>query len=71
MNVPCVDVKTDSKAISASGRGGLQACEMLRIPHCIQCQITDGGEVVGPANRPPPYSTETLFFCGRMGYINW
>jgi hypothetical protein len=26
--------KSKSKAIPATGRGGLQGCEMLRIPHC-------------------------------------
>jgi hypothetical protein len=32
-----------SKAISVTGHGGLYGCEMLRIPHCLDNQLTDGG----------------------------
>jgi hypothetical protein len=32
-----------SKAIPATDRGGLQVCEMLRIPHCLGNWLTDGG----------------------------
>jgi hypothetical protein len=37
-----------SKAIPVSG--GLQSCEMLRIPHYIDIWLTDGGEVVSPTH---------------------
>jgi hypothetical protein len=34
------------KAITVTGRGGSQSCEMLRIPHCVDNRILDGGKVV-------------------------
>jgi hypothetical protein len=34
---------------------------MLRIPHCIDNGLTDGGKVVSPTHRPLLYSPETLF----------
>jgi hypothetical protein len=37
---------TDTKAIPVGGRGGPQGCEMLRIPHCLDNPLTDGGEVL-------------------------
>jgi hypothetical protein len=45
---------TDSvviKAILLTGREGLQRCEMLKIPLCLDSQITDGGEV-SPTHLP-------------------
>jgi hypothetical protein len=27
-----------------TGRGGLYGCEVLRIPHCLDSRLTDGGE---------------------------
>jgi hypothetical protein len=34
------------KAIPVTGRGGLQGCEMLGIPHCLlHSRLTDGGKV--------------------------
>jgi hypothetical protein len=35
---------------------------MLRIPHCLDNRLTDGGKVVSPTLRPLLYSPETLFF---------
>jgi hypothetical protein len=32
-----------SKVIPATGRGGLQSCGMLRIPHCIGNRFMSGG----------------------------
>jgi hypothetical protein len=34
--------KKKSKAIPVTGRGGLQGCKMLRIPHCLDNRLTDG-----------------------------
>jgi hypothetical protein len=34
---------------------------MLRIPHCLDNRLTDGGKVVSPTHRPLLYSPETLF----------
>jgi hypothetical protein len=36
---------------------------MLRISHCLDNRLTDGGKVVSPTRRPLLYSPETLFLC--------
>jgi hypothetical protein len=41
------------KSIPVTGRGGLQGCEMLRIPHILENTLTDGGEVVSLTRQPP------------------
>jgi hypothetical protein len=40
------------KAISVTGCGGLQGCDMLRIPHCLENLLTDGGKFVSHMHRP-------------------
>jgi hypothetical protein len=35
---------------------------MLRIPHCLDSRLTDGGNVVKPYAPAALYSPETLFF---------
>jgi hypothetical protein len=32
--------------------GGCEGCEMLRIPHCLDNRLIDGGKVVSPTNQP-------------------
>jgi hypothetical protein len=44
---------TQGKAIPVTGRGGPQDCEMLRIPHCLDNQLTDSGGVVSLMRWPP------------------
>jgi hypothetical protein len=44
-------VPKKSKAIFVTGRGELQGCEMLRIPHCLDNRLTDCGKVVSPTHR--------------------
>jgi hypothetical protein len=39
-------------AIPVTGREGLWGCEMLRIPHCLDIWLTDGGKVASPTHRP-------------------
>jgi hypothetical protein len=40
------------KAIPVTGRGGLQGCGMLRIPHCLDNRLTnDGSKVVSLKHR--------------------
>jgi hypothetical protein len=41
-----------SKAIPVTVRGSLFGCEMLRIPHCLDSRLTDGGKLVSPTHRP-------------------
>jgi hypothetical protein len=42
--------KKAKNAIPVTGRGGLQGCEMLRVPHCLDNRLTDGGKVVSPTH---------------------
>jgi hypothetical protein len=41
--------RSKSKAIPITGCGGL---EMLRIPHCLDNRLIDGGKVVSPTHQP-------------------
>jgi hypothetical protein len=45
--------KQGNKSIPVTGRGGLYGCEMLRIPHCLNNRLTDGGKVVSLNRRTP------------------
>jgi hypothetical protein len=36
------------KAIPVTICGGLEGCEMLRIPLCVENRLIDGGKVVSP-----------------------
>jgi hypothetical protein len=47
-----------SKAISVTGRGGLQVCEMLRVSHCLDNRLTDGALRVGRRFTPQKH-----YFC--------
>jgi hypothetical protein len=40
------------KAIPVTDRGGLQGCEMLRIPQCLDSRLTGDGEAVSFTHRP-------------------
>jgi hypothetical protein len=50
--VVCIDIKK-GEAVPVKGHGGPQGCEMLRLPHSLDCWLTDGGEVVSLMCRPP------------------
>jgi hypothetical protein len=39
------------KTNSVTGHTGLKGCEMLRIPHCLEILLTDGGKVVSLTHR--------------------
>jgi hypothetical protein len=41
-----------SKAIPEIGRGGLWACGILRIQHCLGNRLKDGDETVSLKRRP-------------------
>jgi hypothetical protein len=40
------------KAIPVTGAGSLLGCQMLRVPHCLDNRLTDGGKVVSPTHQP-------------------
>jgi hypothetical protein len=48
-----------------TGRGGLQGCDMLRVPHCLDNLLIDGGKVVSPSHRP--HFTPQKFFFNISG----
>jgi hypothetical protein len=57
-----------SEAILVTGRGGLQGCDMIKIPHCLDNGLTDGSNVVSPTHRPHStpqkhFSASGTHFC--------
>jgi hypothetical protein len=58
-----------SKAIPVTDRGGLQDCKMLRIPHCLDNWLTEGGKDASLTCRPPLYSLVTLFLCFWYSFL--
>jgi hypothetical protein len=56
---------TNNHPIEAVGRGGLQGCEMLRIPHCLDSRLTGGGKVVSLTRRPR-CTPQKHFYSGRL-----
>jgi hypothetical protein len=51
--------KKKSKAVPVTGR------EILRIPHCLDNRLADGGEVVSPMHRP--HSTHQKHYFSASG----
>jgi hypothetical protein len=49
------------KAIPVTGRGGLQGCEILRIPHCLDNMVIDGGKVVSSTHQPHLFPGNIIF----------
>jgi hypothetical protein len=41
---------------------------MLRIPHCIDNRLTDGGKAVSPTHRPRS-SPQKLFVCLQYSFL--
>jgi hypothetical protein len=58
-------LKVKEKAIPATGRGGPYGCEMSRLPHFPDNQLTDCGEAVNLTHRPPftPGKISGTHFC--------
>jgi hypothetical protein len=52
----------EGKAIPVTGRGGLEGCDMLWIPHCLDNRLIDGGKVVSPTHQPHFTSQKHYFF---------
>jgi hypothetical protein len=53
-----------SKAIPVTGLGGLQGCEMLRIPHCLDNRLTVNCEILATCSStysPVRTSLETQY----------
>jgi hypothetical protein len=56
-----LQTSNSNKAIPITGRGGLQGCEMLRIPHHLDIRLIDGSKVVSPTHRSH-FTPQKLFF---------
>jgi hypothetical protein len=54
-------VKVKSKVIPVTGLGGLQGCEMLRIPHRLDIRLTDGSKVVS-TTHPPHFTPQKHYY---------
>jgi hypothetical protein len=57
-------IKT-SKVVSVTGLRGLQGCEILRIPRCLDNRLTDAGKVDSPTHRPR--STPQKYYFSALG----
>jgi hypothetical protein len=64
LNVSVTDINLPKKVkLSRKGRGGLWNFQILRIPHCLDHQLTDGGEVVSFTCQLHSIPQKHLFFC--------
>jgi hypothetical protein len=52
------------KAVPVTGRGGLQGCETLRIPHCLDNRLTDCGKF---SHTQRPRSTPQQHYSSASG----
>jgi hypothetical protein len=54
-----------AEIIPVTGLGGLQGCEMSRLPHFLDIRLTDGGEVVSLTSLPlfTPRKIPGTHFC--------
>jgi hypothetical protein len=48
----CAGARKESEAIPVTGRGGLYDYAILRIPHCLDNSLRDGGKVDSLTQRP-------------------
>jgi hypothetical protein len=53
------------KTLPVTGRGGQYGCETSKLPHFLDNQLTDGGEIVSLKHRPffTPKKTPGVYFC--------
>jgi hypothetical protein len=59
-----------TKVIPVTGLGGLQDCGMLKLPHCLDNRLTDGGKGCQPEAPAALYTPETsLFFCFWYSFL--
>jgi hypothetical protein len=59
-----------SKTIPVTGRGGLWSSEMLRIVHCPDNRLTDGGWVVSLTRRPRFTGRNHSELISVTGWVN-
>jgi hypothetical protein len=54
-----------SKGIPVTDRGGPYGREILRLPHFLDHQLTDGGEAFS-LTRPPPFTRKEDFWYSSL-----
>jgi hypothetical protein len=54
-----------------TGCVGLYGSEMLRIPHCLDKRLTDGGEVVSLMHRPRSTPQKHFLFVFVTNICQW
>jgi hypothetical protein len=59
---------SNSKSIPLTGPGVVFGCEMLRIPHCLDNRLTDGGKVVSLTHRPRSTPKKHYFSASGTHY---
>jgi hypothetical protein len=52
-------IESEIKAMPVAGPGGLEGLEILRIPHCLDIRLTNGGKFFSLTRQP------SLFFPER------
>jgi hypothetical protein len=61
------------KAIPVKGRGGLEGCETIRIPHCLNNRLIYGGKIISPPphSHRPHYAPQKhdFFYCFRYSCL--
>jgi hypothetical protein len=63
--------KSNKVKLPQTGRGGVQSCEMLRIPNYVESQFTDRGKVVNLKHRPR-FTLRKIpgtHFCQRLSQL--
>jgi hypothetical protein len=63
-------VPAKSKAIPVTGHEGPQGCEMSRLPHLLDNQLTEGSKVVSLTCRPPITPQEDSWYSFLLGWVN-
>jgi hypothetical protein len=67
-----LNAKYKYQAIPITDRGGLQDCETLRLPQCLDSLQTDAGKILSPTHRPSSttqkhyFSASGTHFCWRL-----
>jgi hypothetical protein len=66
-----VEVKKIDEAVPLTGHAGPKGCETSRLPYFLHNRLTEGGEVVSFARRPPftPRNIPDTHFCYRMSRL--
>jgi hypothetical protein len=70
----CIELATiaqrsPTKAITVRGRGGLQGCEMLRIPHWLDSRLTEGGKVFSLTYQPRSTPQKHYFSASGTNFV--